>query len=188
MRPILLRDACVVTMHPTLGELSRGAVLIDGDRIAAVAPDIEVGDAETIDARGFIVIPGLINSHMHTWQTALRGAAANWTLLEYFRWVHAGPATQFRPEDIHIATLAGALNQSIAVRRRSSTGITTTLRPSTPTRRWRRCKIPAFARRSSMARPSPTRVRASRISPRFRIRGARSNGCSPARSRHARAR
>ncbi len=102
MRPILLRDACVVTMDPALGELSRGAVLIEGDRIAAVAPDIEAGDAETIDARGFIVIPGLINAHMHTWQTALRGAAANWTLLEYFRWVHAGLATQFRPEDIHI--------------------------------------------------------------------------------------
>ena len=48
---------------------------------------------------------------MHTWQTALRGAAANWTLLEYFRRVHAGLATQFRPEDIHIATLVGALNQ-----------------------------------------------------------------------------
>ena len=89
MRPILVRDACVVTMAPALGELSRGAVLIEGDRIAAVAPDIEAGDAETIDARGFIVIPGLINAHMHTWQTALRGAAANWTLLEYFRWVLA---------------------------------------------------------------------------------------------------
>jgi hypothetical protein len=38
MRPILLRDACVVTMHPALGDLSRGAVLIEGDRIAAVAP------------------------------------------------------------------------------------------------------------------------------------------------------
>ena len=49
-------------------------------------------------------------------------------------------------------------------------------------------RIPAFARRSSMARPSPTRVRANRISPKFRIRGARSSGCSPARSRHARAR
>ena len=96
MRPILLRDACVVTMHPALGELSRGAVLIEGDRIAAVAPDIEAGDAETIDARGFIVIPGLINAHMHTWQTALRGAAANWTLLEYFRWVHAGLAPAIR--------------------------------------------------------------------------------------------
>jgi cytosine/adenosine deaminase-related metal-dependent hydrolase len=111
MRRILLRDAYVVTMSPGLGELPRGSVLIEGERIAAVAPDIDASDAENIDARGFIVIPGLINAHMHTWQTALRGAAANWTLLEYFRWVHAGLATQFRPEDIHIATLAGALNQ-----------------------------------------------------------------------------
>ena len=110
-RRILLRDACVVTMNPTLGELPRGSVLIEGERIAAIAPDIQAGDAETIDASGFIVTPGFVNAHMHTWQTALRGAAANWTLLEYFRWVHAGLATQFRPEDIHIATLVGALNQ-----------------------------------------------------------------------------
>ena len=56
-------------------------------------------------------MPGLINAHMHTWQTALRSVAANWTLLEYFRHMHAGLATVFAPEDIHIATLAGALNQ-----------------------------------------------------------------------------
>ena len=57
------------------------------------------------------MLPGLINAHMHTWQTALRSVAANWTLLEYFRHVHAGLATVFAPDDIHIATLAGALNQ-----------------------------------------------------------------------------
>ena len=62
-------------------------------------------------AAGHFVLPGLINAHMHTWQTALRSVAANWTLLEYFRHVHAGLATVFVPEDIHIATLAGALNQ-----------------------------------------------------------------------------
>ena len=32
---------------------------------------------------------------MHTWQTALRGVAANWTLLEYFQKMHAGLATVF---------------------------------------------------------------------------------------------
>ena len=65
----------------------------------------------SIDCAGHFVLPGLINAHMHTWQTALRSVAANWTLLEYFRHVHAGLATVFVPEDIHIATLAGALNQ-----------------------------------------------------------------------------
>jgi cytosine/adenosine deaminase-related metal-dependent hydrolase len=108
---ILLRDAIVVTMDDGLGDFSPGSVLIDGDRIAAVGPHVEAGDAQVIEADGFIVLPGLVNAHMHTWQTALRGAAANWTLLEYFRWMHAGLATRFRPEDIHIATLAGALNQ-----------------------------------------------------------------------------
>ena len=58
-----------------------------------------------------IVIPGLVNAHMHTWQTALRGVAANWTLLEYFQKMHAGLATVFTPDDLHIAILVGALNQ-----------------------------------------------------------------------------
>ena len=60
---------------------------------------------------GRILVPGFVNAHMHTWQTGLRGIAANWTLPEYFRWVHAGLATKFRPDDIYIATLVGALNQ-----------------------------------------------------------------------------
>jgi 5-methylthioadenosine/S-adenosylhomocysteine deaminase len=108
---ILIRDGIVVTMDETLGVLRRGSLLIENDRIAAIAPDLEVADAEIIDATNFIVVPGLINAHMHTWQTALRGAATDWTLLEYFRWMHAGLATRFSPEDIHIATLAGAWNQ-----------------------------------------------------------------------------
>src|SRR5271166_899123 len=69
------------------------------------------GDVELVDGRRFIVMPGLINAHMHTWQTALRSVASNWTFPEYSRWVHAGLATHFRPKDIHIATLVGALNQ-----------------------------------------------------------------------------
>ena len=48
---------------------------------------------------------------MHTWQTALRGLAANWTLPEYFRKMHAGLATVFTPDDLHIATFVGSLNQ-----------------------------------------------------------------------------
>ena len=110
-RRTLLRDAIVVTMDDKLGDFSPGSVLIDGDCIAAVGRHVDAGDAEIVEASGFILLPGLVNAHMHTWQTALRGAASNWTLLEYFRWVHAGLAIRFRPEDIHIATLAGALNQ-----------------------------------------------------------------------------
>jgi len=110
MTRLLLRDGIVVTQDPAIGALPRGDVLIEDDRIAAIAPSL-TADAEIVDCAGHFVLPGLINAHMHTWQTALRSVAADWTLLEYFRHVHAGLATVFQPEDIHIATLAGALNQ-----------------------------------------------------------------------------
>lgn len=111
MARTLIRKATVVTMDPRLGELRDADVLVEGGRIAAVGPELSADDAETIDGADRIVIPGLVNAHMHTWQTNLRGVAANWTLPEYFRWVHRGLATRFRPEDIHIATLAGAAGQ-----------------------------------------------------------------------------
>lgn len=113
MKRTLIKSATIVSMDDALGDLTIGDLLIEGNRIADVHPNINVGisEIETVDGRGRIVIPGLVNAHMHTWQTALRGYAANWTLLEYFRCMHAGLATVFRPDDIYIATLVGALNQ-----------------------------------------------------------------------------
>lgn len=115
MRRTLIRSATVISMDDAIGDLNTGDVLVEGSHIAEVRPSIELGsgisETEIVDGKDRIVIPGLINAHMHTWQTGLRGYAANWTLLEYFRRMHAGLATVFRPEDIHIATLVGALNQ-----------------------------------------------------------------------------
>jgi 5-methylthioadenosine/S-adenosylhomocysteine deaminase len=111
MKRVLIKGATIVTMDDALGDLLDADLLIEDDRIVAAGTAIEAGDAEIIDGRGRIVIPGLINAHMHTWQTALRGYAGNWTLPEYFAKMHAGLATVFRPEDIYIATLMGALNQ-----------------------------------------------------------------------------
>ena len=107
----LIRGGIVVSMDTSVGDFPRGDVLLEGDRITAVAAAIDAPGAEVIDAAGCIVLPGLVNAHQHTWQTSLRGVAGNWTILEYFHHVHAGLATKFRPEDIYIATLVGALNQ-----------------------------------------------------------------------------
>lgn len=110
MANTLLRGATVITMDAQ-GDVPEADLLVQGDRIAAIAPRLQADDAEVVDASGCIVIPGLVNAHMHTWQTALRGVAANWTLLEYFKKMHAGLATAFAPEDLFIATRVGALNQ-----------------------------------------------------------------------------
>ena len=110
MTRTLIKNAHIITMD-TLGDLSHGDLLVTNDIITDIAPSLDVGDAQVVDATGCIMIPGLINAHMHTWQTALRGLAANWTLLEYFQKMHAGLATVFEPQDLYIATLVGALNQ-----------------------------------------------------------------------------
>jgi cytosine/adenosine deaminase-related metal-dependent hydrolase len=107
---VLIKGATVITMD-ALGDLPQGDILVTGDTLTDIAPVIHADDAEVIDATGYIIIPGLINAHMHTWQTALRGLAANWTLLEYFQKMHAGLATVFAPQDLHIASFVGALNQ-----------------------------------------------------------------------------
>ncbi|HUN48107.1 MAG TPA: amidohydrolase family protein [Stellaceae bacterium] len=111
MSRLLIKSGTIVTMDRDVPDLPQGDLLIEGDRIAAVAPAIEASDAEVIDAAGRIVMPGFVNAHQHTWQTALRGIAANWTILEYLHNMHAAVAPAFSPEDIHVSTLVGALNQ-----------------------------------------------------------------------------
>lgn len=111
MSAVLIRDATVLTMRGGPDDVVRGDILVQGERIAAVGPGLPGEGAEVVDGRRFIVMPGLVNAHMHTWQTALRSISSNWTFPEYARWMHAGLATRFQPRDIYIATLVGALNQ-----------------------------------------------------------------------------
>lgn len=111
MKKTLLKGGLVVTMDERLGDISGGDVLIEGHTIAAVGQGLPDAGAEVVDASAMIIAPGLVNAHMHTWQTGLRGVAANWTILEYFKKMHAGLATLFGPDDIRIANLVGALNQ-----------------------------------------------------------------------------
>ena len=103
-----IKDGIVITMQPGSAPEVADIVVEDG-RIAAVGTTGPVADAEVLDAKGRIVLPGLVDSHVHTWQTALRGIAADWTVPQYMRAMHRGLATRFGPDDIRIANLMGAL-------------------------------------------------------------------------------
>ncbi|HET6750154.1 MAG TPA: amidohydrolase family protein, partial [Actinomycetes bacterium] len=105
---LLLRGGHVLTVDPELGDLPKGDVLVDGDRIAAVAPEVDA-DAEVVDVSGQIVIPGFVDTHRHTWEAAIRGCAPNATLDDYFVEVLDTFAPLYRPEDVYASNLAGAL-------------------------------------------------------------------------------
>lgn len=109
-RPRVLRGGTVLTMDRAGTVLERGDVLVNGDTIEAVGEDLEVPDGTVeIDASGGIVMPGLIDTHRHMWQTAMRGYGADWTLTQYFVFYYLNWGKIFRPEDIHAGNLLAAI-------------------------------------------------------------------------------
>lgn len=90
----------------------RGDVLIEDDGIAAVGVLGSVADAEIVDARDRIVLPGLVDTHRHLWQSALRGIAGDWTLGQYFARMRGRLGGLFAAEDTYAATLLGAVGLS----------------------------------------------------------------------------
>ena len=94
---------------PGDGRFERADVVVDDGRIAAIELDAAVGDAQVIDASGALVLPGFVDTHRHTWQTAMRGICADWTLLDYFRGIRLQISTAFGPEDVYAGNFVGAL-------------------------------------------------------------------------------
>ena len=105
----LLTGGTVVSLDPAVGDLDRGDVLIEDGVIAAVAERIDAPDAEVIEATDRIVLPGFVDTHRHTWQTAFRGVGADWTFAEYLAAMHGTVKPHYQPEDVYLGNLLGRL-------------------------------------------------------------------------------
>jgi 5-methylthioadenosine/S-adenosylhomocysteine deaminase len=104
---ILIRGAYVMTMSPQTGDIALGDVHVSAGRIAAVGRQLQAPGAEVIDGRGKIVLPGLIDTHTHLWQSAMRGRFGSTSEQTYFK-VRNALADGFRPADMYQGTLLGA--------------------------------------------------------------------------------
>lgn len=105
----LIKNGTVVSMDPAIGDLPRGDVLVEDGTIRAVGADLGAVDAEVLDATGMIVMPGLVDTHRHTWQAFLRGIAADWTLGQYMTGLHLGLSGLFTAEDTYAGNFVGAV-------------------------------------------------------------------------------
>lgn len=86
----LLAGGILITMDRERRVLA-GDVLVENDRIAAVLPrdDGQLfrpdGETEVVDVSGMIVIPGLVQAHMHVTQALFRGLCDDLALMEWLR-------------------------------------------------------------------------------------------------------
>lgn len=109
----LIDGGIVVSVDPEVGILEPGQVLVRDGEIVAVGKDLDREGAEVIDARGMIVMPGLIESHFHMWSSLGRNFISEG--YEYFpaKW---DTSAHYEPDDFYRSVLLGsveALNAGI---------------------------------------------------------------------------
>jgi 5-methylthioadenosine/S-adenosylhomocysteine deaminase len=106
---IMIRNGWVLTMSPDNGLIDKGALVVSGDRIVEVGPEAALTKrckaGRIIDARGGIIMPGLVNTHTHAAMTCFRGLADDLPLMTWLH-DHIFPAeAKLTPEVVYQGTL-----------------------------------------------------------------------------------
>lgn len=106
----LIRGATILSMDENVGNFERGDILITGATITAVGQYLNAEGAHVIDATNMIAMPGMVDSHRHSWEGQLRRINPNATCLDdYSNATHFSFAKYYRPSDIYVGNLLTAL-------------------------------------------------------------------------------
>jgi 5-methylthioadenosine/S-adenosylhomocysteine deaminase len=101
MGQFIIRSGIVLTMDDLLGDIPDGGVHVADGTIVAVGAGIEAPGVPIVDARDMIVMPGLVETHWHMWNTLMRSLSEP---AGYFATkARFGPL--FRPEDVYHSTM-----------------------------------------------------------------------------------
>ena len=107
MTTLLVKNAHIVTMDDHQREIPEGGLFIRRGLIQEVGPmsELPVTADEVLDLKGHVLLPGLVNTHHHFYQTLTRAVPAaqdanlfNWLKTLYPIWA------RMNPEDIFIST------------------------------------------------------------------------------------
>jgi len=117
---LLVRGASAVTMNDTGAVIDDAAIAVQGTRIAWVGPRAEwdamgISAKSTLDGRGRIALPGMIDAHFHTGQQLLRGKLSQMGRTRSLRnppWknYYIPFESLLTPEDVHLSGLVAYTN------------------------------------------------------------------------------
>ncbi|MFY9554714.1 MAG: 5'-deoxyadenosine deaminase [Blastocatellia bacterium] len=84
---LLIRGATIITLD-AMNSVFEGDVFVEGGRISAFGAKLTgrpYKTAEVIDARGRVLLPGFVQTHIHLCQTLFRGAADDLALIDWLK-------------------------------------------------------------------------------------------------------
>jgi 5-methylthioadenosine/S-adenosylhomocysteine deaminase len=104
---ILIKNGTILTMDAKGTVISRGYIAVQGDVIAMLGSGDgkEMHPTKTIDARGGLVLPGLINGHTHAAMTLFRGLADDLPLMEWLNGYIFPAESRMDADFVHTGTL-----------------------------------------------------------------------------------
>jgi cytosine/adenosine deaminase-related metal-dependent hydrolase len=108
--PFIIKNATVISVDPTIGNVSNCDVVIKDGFISAVGPNLDhPSDCTVIDGTDAIVSPGFIDTHRHTWQTQLRTITTDFVLADYILALRHIYGSCYTADDAYIGNLCGSL-------------------------------------------------------------------------------
>jgi cytosine/adenosine deaminase-related metal-dependent hydrolase len=110
-----ITNVAVVSMDEQVGELESAVIEVEDGTIAQVRPATAVteggaGDGregEVIDGRGLLALPGFVDTHRHTWQSAIKHSYAELDPRVYFAEVLRAIGASYEPDDVYAGNLLG---------------------------------------------------------------------------------
>ncbi len=133
MSSILIHNCAVITVNADNDTFDCGYVFIEGDRISLVEQGLPPAElarraGQRIDAEGMVVMPGLINGHVHLQQTLVRGMSDDAGVMPWVFNIAFPVYMKMTAEEIYLAELIGIIENL----RGGATAVTNnlTVRPS----------------------------------------------------------
>lgn len=109
MADIIIKNGYILTMNPAQDDIKQGVIVIDNGIITKVAESTDETADNVIDAKGGVVMPGLVNTHTHAGMTLFRGYADDLALSDWLE-NHIWPAeAQLTDNDLYVCTKLACL-------------------------------------------------------------------------------
>lgn len=110
----IIENVAVLSLDEHIGELDSATITIDGGRITSIepthpdtAPEHRGGD-EVINGAGLVALPGFVDTHRHTWQSAIKHSYAELDPRVYFAEVLKGLGASYQADDVYIGNKLGS--------------------------------------------------------------------------------